>query len=123
MLSIFNVMGAALCLPRFWVGRWVQGRWVGWVPPLLPLQQRGCGGCDVLWQASPVSRPADLVLWSSGSALTLCLMSRTVHHCACVSDTVAHCGTCGGCHCLRVSADTPLTALHRASVPPVRTMN
>ena len=39
--------------------------------------------CDVLWQASPVSRPADPVLWSGGSALTLCIMSRTVHRCPC----------------------------------------
>ena len=53
-----------------------------------------CGGCDVLWQASPVSRPADLVQWSSGSALTLCIMSRTVHHSPCASDAVAQCGTC-----------------------------
>ena len=28
-----------------------------------------------------VSRPADVVLWSGGSALTLCIMSQTVHHC------------------------------------------
>ena len=53
-----------------------------------------CGGCDVLWQASPVSRPADLVLWSSGSALTSCIMSRTVHHCPWASDAVAQSGTC-----------------------------
>ena len=72
------------------------------------------GECDVLWHASPVSRPADPVLWSSGSALTSCLMSRTVHHCPCVSDTVARRGTCGGCHRLRVSAAAPLTALCRA---------
>ena len=26
--------------------------------------------------------------------------------CPCVSDTVARCGTCGGCHCVWVSADT-----------------
>jgi hypothetical protein len=63
---------------------------------------RGCGECDVLGQASSVSRPADLVLWSSGLALTSCIMSQTGHHCLCVSDTVAHCGVCGGCHCLRV---------------------
>ena len=69
-------------------------------PPLhhpLYVFPRGCGEWDVLWQASPVSRPADLVLWSSGSALTSCIMSWTVHHCPCVSDTVAHCGTCSGC--------------------------
>ena len=40
--------------------------------PAIPLPYQvlhtwSCGGCDVLWQASPVSRPADLVLWSSGS--------------------------------------------------------
>ena len=48
---------------------------------------------------------------------------RTVHRCPGVSDTVARCGTCGGCHCVRGSADTPPPALRRASVPPVRTMN
>ena len=42
----------------------------------------------------PVSRPADLVQWSSGSALTLCIMSQTVHHSLCASDAVAQCGTC-----------------------------
>ena len=52
-----------------------------------------CGECDVLWQASPVSRPADLLLWSGGSAPTSCIMPRTVHHCPCVSDAVARCGT------------------------------
>ena len=51
-------------------------------------------GCNVLWQASPVSRLADLVLWSSGSALTSCIMSRTVHHCPCASDAGAQCWTC-----------------------------
>ena len=45
-------------------------------------------------------------------------MSQTVHRCPCVFDTVARCGTCGGCHCLRVSADTPLTALRRAPSAP-----
>ena len=60
----------------------------------------------------------DLVLWSGELAPTLCIMSCAVHHCPCVFYTVPRCGTCGGCHCLRVSADTPLTALHRASVPP-----
>ena len=49
-------------------------------------------------------------------------MSRTAHHCPCVSHTVAHCGSCGGCHCVQASADTPLTALRRASVPLVRTV-
>ena len=34
--------------------------------------------------------------WSTGSALTSCIMSRTVHHCPCVSDTVARCGTFSG---------------------------
>ena len=67
--------------------------------------------CDVLWQTSPVSIPADLVLWSSGSALTSCIMSRTVHRSLCASAAAARCGTCSNCHCLRVSADTPLTAL------------
>ena len=55
----------------------------------------------MFWQASPVSRPADLVLWSGGSAPTSCIMSWTVHRCPCVSDT-----------------DTPLTALRRAPSAP-----
>ena len=98
-------------------------------PPSLSLSgrlarlARGCGECDVLWQASPASRPADLVLRSSGSAPTSCIMSRAVRRCPCVSDTVARCGTCSSCRCLRVSADTPLTALRRAPAPPVRAMN
>ena len=41
----------------------------------------------------------------------------------CTTTTVARCRTCGGCHWWRMSADTPLTALCRASVPRVRTMN
>ena len=69
--------------------------------PPLP-QPRGCEECDVLCHASPVSIPAPV-----GSALTLCIMCRTVHYCLCVSDTQACCVTCSGCHCLRVSADTP----------------
>ena len=77
-----------------------------------------CACSAVLWQASPVSRPADLVLWSGGSAPTSCIMSQTVHHCPCVSDTVARCGTCSGCHCSRVNADTPLTALRRDPTAP-----
>ena len=41
----------------------------------------------------------DPVRWSSGSAL--CTMSRTVHHCPCVSHTVADCGGLGkGYHSL-----------------------
>ena len=36
----------------------------------------------------------DLVQWSSGSALTLCIMSRTVHHFPRASDPVEQCGTC-----------------------------
>ena len=44
---------------------------------------RSRGECDVLWQTSPVSIPADLFLWSSGSALTSCIMSRTVHRRLC----------------------------------------
>ena len=99
--------------------------WAVWSPP--PPQKKieapGCVECDLLGQALPVSKPGDQVLWSSGSALTSCIMSRTVHHCPCVSNTVAHCGTCSGCHCWRVSAHSPLTALRRASVPRVRTMN
>ena len=67
---------------------------------------RGCTECDVLWQASPVSIPADPVLWSGGPAPTSCLMSRTVHRCPCVSDTVGRRGTCSGCHGARVSAGT-----------------
>ena len=39
------------------------------------------------------------------------------------SHTVAGCGTCSDCHCLQMSADTPMTALRRATVPAVRTMN
>ena len=85
-------------------------------------RERSCGECDVLWQAALVSRPADRVVWSGGSALTSCTMSRTVHHCPFVSNPVARCVTCG-CHCLRVSADTALTALGRASVPLLTTMN
>ena len=65
-----------------------------------------------------MSIPADLVLWSSGSALTSCIMSRTVHHRLCASAAAARCGTCGDCHCLRVSADTPLTALRGARHAP-----
>ena len=34
-----------------------------------------------------LSRPADLRLWSSGSAVTSCIMSPTVHHCPCVQDS------------------------------------
>ena len=67
--------------------------------------------------------PQNLILWSGGSALTLCIMPRTVHHCTCVSDTVARCGTCSGCHCRRVPADTRLTAYHMASAPLARTMD
>ena len=96
------------------VGRWrleLNGRWL-----MANQRRRSCGECDVLRQASPVSGPADLVLWSGGSALTSCIMSRTVHRCPCVSDTVARCGTCAGCHCVRVSA--PLTALRRAPGAP-----
>ena len=65
--------------------------------------------------------PVALVLWSVGLAPTSGIMSGTVHHCPCVSDTVTRSRTCGGCHCLRVHADTPLTAFHRALVPLVRT--
>ena len=84
------------------------------LPPTPKRKGRG-GECDVLWQASPVSTPADPVLWSGGSARTSCLMSPTVHRCPCVSDPVARCGTCSGYHCTWVSADKPLTALRRAS--------
>ena len=49
--------------------------------------------------------------------LTSCIMSRIVLHCPCVSGAVAHCGTCSGCRCVRMSADAPLTALRRAPVP------
>ena len=80
-------------------------------------KNRRGGGPPQTPSPSPASRPADPVLWSRGSALTLCITSRTVHRRPCVSDTVARCGTCGGCHCVRVSADTPPTALRRASVP------
>ena len=66
-------------------------------PPPLSALPGAAGECDVLWQASPVSRPADLVLWSSGTALASCIMSRTVHRRPRVSDAVAHCGTCSGC--------------------------
>ena len=47
------------------------------------------GECDVLWQASPASRPADPVWWSCGTALTSCIMSQALHRCPCVSDTAA----------------------------------
>ena len=73
-------------------------------PP--PLELR-C--CDVLRQALPVSKPAELVLWSSGSALTSCIMSRTVHHC----DTVTRCETCGGCRCLRGGGASPRGRVRR----------
>ena len=86
--------------------------------PYQVLHTRSRGECDVLWQTSPVSIPADLVKWSSGSALTLCIMSRTVHRRLCASAAVARCGTCSDCHCLRVSADTPLTALRGARHAP-----
>ena len=86
--------------------------------PYQVLHTRSRGECDVLWQTSPVSIPADLVLWSSGSALTLCIMSRTVHRRLCASAAAARCGTCSACHCLRVSADTPLTALRGARHAP-----
>ena len=65
-----------------------------------------CGECDVLWQASLVSRPADPVLWSGASAPPSCIMSRTVHRRPC------------GCHCVRVSADAPPTALRGAPTAP-----
>ena len=45
---------------------------------------------------------------------THCITSRTVHHCPCVPDTLAHihscCVNCNGCNCLWVSTDTPLIA-------------
>ena len=53
-----------------------------------------------------------------GSALTSCIMSRTVHRRLCASAAAARCGTCSDCHCLRVSADTPLTALRGARHAP-----
>ena len=104
-------------------------------PPRTDLTSKRCGTGHQVYhtqylpafmQPSPPlpSRPADLVLWSCGWALTLYIISRTVHHCPCASDTVAHCGTCSGCRCLRVSADTPQTALRRASgvcPPPILT--
>ena len=40
----------------------------------------------------------DLPTWSSGlvarPCVTLCIMSRTMHHSPCASDAVAQCGTC-----------------------------
>ena len=86
--------------------------------PYQVLHTRSRGECDVLWQTSPVSIPADLVLWSSGSALTSCIMSRSVHCRLCASAAAARCGTCSDRHCLRVSADTPLTALRGARHAP-----
>ena len=86
--------------------------------PYQVLHTRSRGECDVLWQTSPVAISADLVLWSSGSALTSCIMSRTVHRRLCASAAAARCGTCSDCHCLRVSADTPLTALRGARHAP-----
>ena len=38
--------------------------------PLCPPATKELRCCDVLWQASPVSRPADLVPVSGGLALT-----------------------------------------------------
>ena len=86
--------------------------------PYQVLHTRSRGECDVLWQTSPVSIPADLVLWSSGSALTSCIMSRIVHRRLCASAAAARCGTCSDRHCLRVSADTALTALRGACHAP-----
>ena len=60
---------------------------VGYLPlpmhpsPPPPHTPWSCSECDVLWQASPVSRPADLILWSDGLAPTSRILSRTVHHC------------------------------------------
>ena len=76
-----------------------------------------CGECDVLWQASPVSRPAVLVLWSGGAAPTLCIMSRTVHHCPCVC--LRHRGTLRDLWWLPLLAgERRLTALRRAPSAP-----
>ena len=86
--------------------------------PYQVLHTRSRSECDVLWPTSPVSIPADLVLWSSGSALTSCIMSGTVHRRLCALAAAARCGTCSDCHCLQVSADTPLTALRGARHAP-----
>ena len=61
-------------------------------------QTRSCG---------PVARPQ-----------TSYIMSQTVHHRPCASDTAAQRGTCSGCHRVRMSADTPPIALRRASGAP-----
>ena len=45
-----------------------------------------------------------------------CLGPYTTAHVS--LNTVARCGTCGGCHCRRVSADTPLTAWRRPPSAP-----
>ena len=64
-----------------------------------PVQSGSCGECDVLWHASPVSRPGDLVLWSGSSALTSCIVlglwGRTVRcaravHAMCEKLAVLH---------------------------------
>ena len=107
LLSVTNAIEA---------GTWRQGD-SGWA------QAGGAGWGDLPpFQCIPGEGFVPLFLTppkgSSGSAPTSCLMSRTVHHCPCVSDTVARCGTCSGYHCWRASADSPLTALCRASVPP-----
>ena len=86
--------------------------------PYQVLHTRSRGECHVLRQTSPVSIPADLVLWSSGLALTLCIMSRTVHRRLCASAASTRCGTCSDRHCLQVSADTPLIALRGARHAP-----
>ena len=87
-----------------------------WTPPPppshpIPLPPGGGGGgaaVSVMSSGKPHQAQC-LQTWCCG---------LTVHHCTRVSDAVARVGTCGGCHCLRVSADTPPTALRRASSAP-----
>ena len=81
---------------------------------LPPLQWPGsCGGCDVLWQASPVSRPADLWWPGPGHHVWDCapppFVSRTLWHGLGPAVAATACGW---------SSDTQLTALCRALVPP-----
>ena len=106
-------------------------------PPSHPLSKLQPKFSDIcieeigLWPSEPLSAapppppqslqglqgpPPPKVTFPPALVPTLCVMSRTVHHRPCVSDTVALCGACGGCRCVRVSAEPPPTALRRAGV-------
>ena len=80
-----------LCAPR-WMGlnrgppppgtAWVEAPPGAAVPlPYPVLHTWSCGECADLWQASPVSKPANPGLWPGGSAPASCIPSRTGHHC------------------------------------------